>query len=161
MYFCRNGNSITHSYYFNSIMIVSILLRQILRKPLFAGDSEIDQLFRIFRIMGTPTEKTWPGVTQLPDFRASFPNWDPQMLPIPNAIMNNPETELPDLFMVIYGDSPAAFLQLILFHFSTEIFQKLMVLNPHSRISAKNAMQHDYFNDVEFVKCVQLPLDTP
>ena len=33
------------------------------------GDSEIDQLFRIFRVLRTPTEEIWPGVTQLPDFK--------------------------------------------------------------------------------------------
>ena len=33
------------------------------------GDSEIDQLFRIFRVLRTPTEDLWPGVTQLPDFK--------------------------------------------------------------------------------------------
>ena len=33
------------------------------------GDSEIDQLFRIFRVLRTPTEYLWPGVTQLPDFK--------------------------------------------------------------------------------------------
>ena len=31
----------------------------------FPGDSEIDQLFKIFRILGTPREDTWPGVTEL------------------------------------------------------------------------------------------------
>lgn len=45
------------------------------RKPLFPGDSEIDQLFRIFRTLGTPTEVTWPGVTQLPDYKRNFPRW--------------------------------------------------------------------------------------
>ncbi|KAG8910462.1 Cyclin-dependent kinase catalytic subunit, partial [Tulasnella sp. 417] len=48
--------------------------------PLFPGDSEIDQIFRIFRIMGTPTEQTWPGVSQLPDYKPSFPRWNPQEL---------------------------------------------------------------------------------
>lgn len=45
------------------------------RKALFPGDSEIDQLFRIFRTLGTPTEVTWPGVTQLPDYKENFPQW--------------------------------------------------------------------------------------
>lgn len=45
------------------------------RKALFPGDSEIDQLFRIFRTLGTPTEATWPGVTQLPDYKGDFPRW--------------------------------------------------------------------------------------
>lgn len=24
---------------------------------------------------GTPTERMWPGVSQLPDYKASFPSW--------------------------------------------------------------------------------------
>ena len=43
------------------------------RKPLFPGDSEIDQLFRIFRLLGTPSEQTWPGVTKLDNFQNLFP----------------------------------------------------------------------------------------
>ena len=35
------------------------------RKPLFTGDCEIDQIFKIFQIFGTPNENTWPGVTKL------------------------------------------------------------------------------------------------
>ena len=41
----------------------------------FQGDSEIDQLFRIFRVLRTPTEDLWPGVTQLPDFKVNFPGF--------------------------------------------------------------------------------------
>nr|XP_037291230.1 cyclin-dependent kinase 1-like [Rhipicephalus microplus] len=37
-------------------------------KTLFRGNSEIDQLFRIFRVLGTPTVDTWPEVTQLPNY---------------------------------------------------------------------------------------------
>jgi cyclin-dependent kinase len=61
--------------------------------PLVPGDSEIDQIFKIFRfvrstlssslgslsalrrLMGTPTEQTWPGLKQMPDYKASFPQW--------------------------------------------------------------------------------------
>jgi hypothetical protein len=28
---------------------------------LFPGDSQIDELYRIFQLLGTPTEETWPG----------------------------------------------------------------------------------------------------
>jgi hypothetical protein len=45
------------------------------RTALFPGDSEIDQLFRIFRTMGTPDETCWPGVSLLPDFKPNFPKW--------------------------------------------------------------------------------------
>jgi hypothetical protein len=43
------------------------------KKPLFMGDSEIDQIFKIFQLHGTPTEQTWPGVNSLPDFKPTFP----------------------------------------------------------------------------------------
>ena len=47
---------------------------------LLQGDSEIDQLFRVFRVLRTPTEEIWPGVTQLPDFKATFPAWTTRSL---------------------------------------------------------------------------------
>lgn len=48
---------------------------QVTRRALFPGDSEIDQLFRIFRTLGTPDEVVWPGVTSMPDYKPSFPKW--------------------------------------------------------------------------------------
>lgn len=51
--------------------------------PLFPGDSEIDQLFRIFRVLGTPREDNWPGVSQLSDYKSTFPNWP--MVPLGNV----------------------------------------------------------------------------
>ncbi|VDL85468.1 unnamed protein product [Schistocephalus solidus] len=45
---------------------------------LFAGDSEIDQLFLIFRKFGTPTEESWPGVSTFPDYNDEFPRFAPQ-----------------------------------------------------------------------------------
>ncbi|NXH15917.1 CDK3 kinase, partial [Bucco capensis] len=52
-----------------------IFAEMVTRNVLFQGDSEIDQLFRIFRALGTPTEASWPGVTQLPDYNKDFPQW--------------------------------------------------------------------------------------
>lgn len=46
------------------------------RKALFPGDSEIDEIFKIFRLLGTPDEDTWPGVTSFPDYKSSFPKWE-------------------------------------------------------------------------------------
>uniref|UniRef100_A0A8D2PPQ6 Cyclin-dependent kinase 2 n=1 Tax=Zosterops lateralis melanops TaxID=1220523 RepID=A0A8D2PPQ6_ZOSLA len=52
----------------------------ITRRALFPGDSEIDQLFRIFRTLGTPDEAAWPGVSALPDYKSTFPRWARQDL---------------------------------------------------------------------------------
>ena len=52
-----------------------IFVEMVNQKPLFPGDSEIDELFKIFRVLGTPTEETWPGVASLPDYKSTFPQW--------------------------------------------------------------------------------------
>jgi len=43
-----------------------IFAELILRRPLFQGTSDIDQLSKIFGIRGTPTKKNWPDITKLP-----------------------------------------------------------------------------------------------
>jgi serine/threonine protein kinase len=50
-----------------------IITEMMMRKPMFPGDSEIDELFSIFRVLGTPNEESFPGVTQLPEFSDTFP----------------------------------------------------------------------------------------
>ena len=49
-------------------------------RPLFPGSSEEDQLLRIFRLLGTPTEETWPTMAELPDYKTDYPHYDPQPL---------------------------------------------------------------------------------
>lgn len=42
-------------------------------KPMFPGSNEADELRLIFKALGTPNEKTWPEVAELPDWGyASF-----------------------------------------------------------------------------------------
>ena len=38
-------------------------------RPLFPGNDVNDQLRRIFKLLGTPTEETWPGISKLPEFQ--------------------------------------------------------------------------------------------
>uniref|UniRef100_A0A1I8BAW6 Protein kinase domain-containing protein n=1 Tax=Meloidogyne hapla TaxID=6305 RepID=A0A1I8BAW6_MELHA len=92
-------------------------------KPLFQGDSEIDQLFRIFRILSTPTEQAWEGVTQLPDYKPSFPKWRDYHL----------EQKM-DLFLDKNG---------------LELLAKMFLYNPSDRISAKQMLKHPYFNGLD------------
>jgi cyclin-dependent kinase 2 len=70
-------------YYSTPVDIWSIgciFAEMITKRPLFPGDSEIDQLFRIFRTLGTPDECSWPGISTLPDYKSSFPKWPKQNL---------------------------------------------------------------------------------
>ncbi|CAN9140221.1 unnamed protein product [Alternaria alternata] len=88
------------------------------RKPLFPGDSEIDEIFKIFRILGTPNEQDWPGVTSFPDFKPSFPKWG--RTDVANIVTNLDEVGL-------------------------DLLDALLVYDPAGRISAKQTVIHPYF----------------
>ena len=45
-----------------------ILAELILRKPLFPGKTELEQLDMIFKVVGSPDDKNWPGHSDLPRF---------------------------------------------------------------------------------------------
>ncbi|KAL7728808.1 hypothetical protein ACLKA6_004161 [Drosophila palustris] len=107
-----------------------IFAEMIMRRSLFPGDSEIDQLYRIFRTLSTPDESKWPGVTQLPDFKAKFPKWEASN--VPSAIRE---------------------------HEAHELIMSMLCYDPNLRISAKNALQHTYFHNVQHVNQVALPVD--
>ncbi|KAL3837227.1 hypothetical protein ACJMK2_022597 [Sinanodonta woodiana] len=98
-----------------------IFAEMITRRPLFPGDSEIDQLFRIFRTLGTPDETLWPGVSQLPDYKSTFPRWASQDV---GNIVPHLSAEGKDLL------------------------QKMLKYEPSQRISAKAALSHPFFHDV-------------
>lgn len=53
----------------------TVFVEMVTGKAAFQGDSEIGTLFYIFRLLGTPTEDTWPGLYALPDFKPTFPRW--------------------------------------------------------------------------------------
>ncbi|QRV94578.1 Cdc2 cyclin-dependent kinase [Ceratobasidium sp. AG-Ba] len=90
-------------------------------QPLFPGDSEIDQIFRIFRLLGTPNEEVWPGVSQLPDYKETFPQW--------SAV---------DLAQTVRGiDSQGL-----------DLIARTLIYDTAQRISAKRALTHPYFDDL-------------
>ena len=40
----------------------------------------IDRLSLLFRTLGTPNEVNWPGVTDLSNYKSTFPKWKEQDL---------------------------------------------------------------------------------
>jgi serine/threonine protein kinase len=53
-----------------------VIVEMITKQALFPGDSEIDQLYKIFELLGTPNEKTWEGVSNLSEYKSFFPIWE-------------------------------------------------------------------------------------
>jgi serine/threonine protein kinase len=98
-----------------------ILAEMATGSPLFAGDSEIDTAFKIFQKLGTPTEAMWPGLSELPDFKSTFPKWKPKGW----ENIRNTRAQLG--------------------HTGVDLLEQLMRYNPSARISARGALQHAYF----------------
>lgn len=67
---------------------------------------------------GTPTEKLWPGITKLPDFKLTFPQFKGKGLPAYCANLDDSGLDL---------------------------LSKMVVYDPCKRISAKSALNHVYF----------------
>jgi serine/threonine protein kinase len=88
-------------------------------EPLFAGDSEIDQIFKIFQMYGTPNEKIWPGITKLPEFKVTFPQFRGKGI---NAYCSNLDEA------------------------GLDLLGKMIVYDPCKRISAKSALNHVFYN---------------
>ena len=92
------------------------------RKPLFAGDSEIDQIFKIFQMYGTPTEKEWIGITKLPYYKINFPQFKGRGIKKYNTNIDEKGVDL---------------------------LEKMLQLDPAKRISAKRVLTHPYFDDFD------------
>ncbi|CAM9477160.1 unnamed protein product [Phaeothamnion confervicola] len=104
----------------------TILVELVTKRPLFPGDSEIDELYKIFQLLGTPNEETWAGVTSFPDWNPAFPRWPRLSL----------QVKVPGL-----GEQGLDFLE------------RLLKYDPKKRISAKKAMSHPYFDGMERAAC--------
>ncbi len=101
-----------------------IFAEMVNQKPLFPGDSEIDEIFKIFQIRGTPEEKTYPGVTALPDYKDIYPKWRKQDL----------KSLVPTLCAA-----------------GLDLLDKLLEYIPSRRISAKAALSHPYFDELRAI----------
>lgn len=96
-------------------------------RTLFPGDSEIDQLFRVFRALGTPGDAVWPGARLLPDWRAAFPRWPPR--------------DARSLLPAAARACPHA----------AALFEAMLRYEPSERVSARAALQHPHLADARLV----------
>jgi cyclin-dependent kinase 12/13 len=93
----------------------------LLKKPLFPGRTEQDQLSKIFELCGSPNEENWPGVSKLPLYKT----------------------------MAIHPVTPTKrrlrdMLQNFDYH-AVDLIERMLILNPTQRISAQDALDAAYF----------------
>ncbi|KAM9138702.1 cyclin-dependent kinase 7 isoform 1-T1 [Pangshura tecta] len=96
-----------------------ILAELLLRVPFLPGDSDLDQLTKIFETLGTPTEEQWPGMSNLPDY-VTFKSF--------------PGMPLQHIFSAAGDDL-------------LDLLQGLFIFNPCTRVTATQALKQKYFSN--------------
>lgn len=89
-------------------------------RTLFYGTSVLDQLSKIMDVLGTPTTESWPSIVHLPDY-----------------------------YKVIFEKQDGIGLQCLISKVADDaslesILSQLIVMNPERRLSAEQALKHDW-----------------
>jgi serine/threonine protein kinase len=90
-------------------------------RPLFPGTTNEDQLLKIFRLMGTPSERSWPGISAFPEYKPTWPVYATQEL---RAIL----PQVDSLGLQLLG--------------------QMLQMRPEMRCSAHQALQHPWFAEL-------------
>lgn len=102
------------------------------KDPMFRGGTEIAQLEKIFAVCGSPTLHTWPDARELRD----YPNYKPKKVHTRRLKLDY--AKLPPLAL--------------------DLLDNMLLLDPKKRISAEEALEHDWFKSVKF-EPANLPTD--
>ncbi|EPQ06108.1 Cyclin-dependent kinase 11 [Myotis brandtii] len=92
------------------------------QKPLFPGKSEIDQINKVFKDLGTPSEKIWPGYNQLPAVKKM-------------TFTEYPYNNLRKRFGALLSDQ------------GFDLMNKFLTYFPGRRVSAEDSLKHKYFHE--------------
>ncbi|KAK1165571.1 cyclin-dependent kinase 15 isoform X2 [Acipenser oxyrinchus oxyrinchus] len=103
-----------------------IFIEMLEGSPAFPGVTDIiEQLQKIWAVLGVPTEETWPEVTELPNYK---PEW---FLPCQPRMLRNVWKRL--------GQLP---------YKAEDLAKKLLQCVPRDRLAADEALHHEYFNSL-------------
>ncbi|KAI7987391.1 Cyclin-dependent kinase F-1 [Camellia lanceoleosa] len=91
-------------------------------EPLFPGTSDIDQLGRIFSVLGNVTEEIWPGCSELPDYKTISFGKVEKPLGLESCLPNQSPDEI-------------------------NLVKKLLFFDPASRATAMELLHDKYLNE--------------
>jgi glycogen synthase kinase 3 beta len=108
-----------------------IMAELITKQPLFQGKTEGDQLFAIFRVMGSPNEEEWKEIKAKVPFDATLFQYFPK----------EKGANLNEMLARLGKDLPA-FLDLL---------HRMLKVIPNQRFNASEAIKHHFFDQVRNV----------
>lgn len=113
------------------ISIGCIFGELITKDAILQGQGELDQMDKIFKLVGIPTEENWPDFDKLPS--AGIFRWKNK----------KGGSQLASVFPVNSPSGGQAFLDGNGF----DLLSKLLTLDPRKRITAEEALNHSYFRE--------------
>jgi cyclin-dependent kinase 12/13 len=90
--------------------------------PIFNAPNEPKMLEQIYQHCGSPNEETWPDISQLRFF---------------NDLQ--PKKVYPRVLSTLFKDNPKVD------SVTMDLLDKMLIMNPNERITAKQALEHEYF----------------
>lgn len=100
--------------------------------PLFTGSDELDQLMKIFAILGSPNERIWPEVLNMPVVAKGVINIERECKRFPFNILGD---QLRDLCQE-----------------GLDLLNALLTYSPSIRITARDAVHHTFFYVMPYPK---------
>jgi len=89
----------------------------------YEGAEQLDQILCIFKLLGTPNEKSWPDVKSIPGWHEDmFPKWLPRVSFLKLTRANEITV------------------------FQADLLRRMLTLDPSRRITAHEALHHPYFS---------------
>jgi cell division cycle 2-like protein len=100
----------------------------LLKDAILKGQGELDQIDLIFKLLGIPTDSSWPGYRNLPS--SSMFRWKKVGEPTIRQTFPTNSFSGGQSFL-----DPTGY----------DLLTKLLTLNPRTRITASEALKHEYF----------------
>jgi len=114
--------------YSSSVDIWSLgcIMAEIVRvSPLFFGECELETLLQIFKVLGTPTPDRLKSLTDLEYFVAKLPKWTVDVIDSLANCCKGLDSE------------------------GVDLLSKMLELNPETRITARDALVHPWFDSID------------
>ncbi|KAH6827521.1 Protein kinase superfamily protein [Perilla frutescens var. hirtella] len=108
------------------------------RQPLFDGKTEVDQIGKIFKTLGNPNEKMWPGLSELPGVKG---------VKVSNFVKHG--NTLRERFPAVSFTGAAP----VVSGAGFDLLSRLLTYDPKKRITAEEARNHAWFREVPLPKC--------